>query len=303
MLKCLVVTFSILPFFTIAQKPKITNGSIKHYEAVQSKFISERTVDVWMPEGYNKNDKYAVLYMNDGNEVFDSTENLKMQGWGVDKAISKLLTEGKIRKCIVVAVWNTNNRHGEYFPQKPFETFSKKQQDSFYTVKLSGEIMLRSKVQSDNYLNFLIKELKPFIDKNFYTLKDVDNTFIAGSSMGALISLYALCEYLSIFGGAACLSTHWLGLLPDKKNLIPTSFNNYILSHIPSSTNHKLYFDYGSIMVDYYYKPLQEKVDSIFMQNGYDSNNYLSKQFIGEDHSIKAWRKRVALPLLFLLKK
>ena len=81
-------------------------------------------------------------------------------------------------------------------------------------------------VQSDAYLKFLVTELKPFIDSTFSVATDRSNTFIAGSSMGGLISMYAVCEYPAVFGGAACLSTHWPGIFTAENNPIPEAFEN-----------------------------------------------------------------------------
>ncbi|MCX6221347.1 MAG: alpha/beta hydrolase-fold protein [Bacteroidia bacterium] len=96
-------------------------------------------------------------------------------------------------------------------------------------------------MQSDNYLRFLVQELKPFIDKTFPTLPDRLNTFVAGSSMGGLISLYAL------------------------------------------------------------YKPFQLKADGIMRSMGYKSNNWVTREFPGADHSERSWSKRFEIPLMFLL--
>ena len=93
-----------------------------------------------------------------------------------------------------------------------------------------GAPVFSGKIQSDNYLKFLVKELKPFIDSSFSTLKDQQNTFIAGSSMGGLISMYAICEYPLVFGGAACLSTHWPGIFTMINNY---SSRNVILRKFP----------------------------------------------------------------------
>jgi enterochelin esterase-like enzyme len=225
----------------MGQVPNVSSGTIKHFEKFKSAFVSPRNVDVWLPEGYNSKNKYAVLYMNDGEGLFDSALLSVKQEWEVDEAVSKLLNQGKIKNSIVVAIWSTDIRHSEYFPQKPFEQFSMHQQDSLYKVKYNGPVMLKEKVQSDNYLKFLVKELKPFIDKTFNTISNRKNTFIAGSSMGGLISMYAICEYPKIFGGAACMSTHWLGLLPAMNNpVITNAFLQYLQNNAPSPKSHKL---------------------------------------------------------------
>jgi predicted alpha/beta superfamily hydrolase len=297
----LVITF---PLFCFAQKPTPSSGKIKHYKNFKSNFIIPRNVDVWLPEDYNKNEKYAVLYLQDGQSMFDSAVSYEKSEVGVDETISKLIKDGIIKKCIVVAIWNTMKiRHSEYMPQKPFETFDQKIQDSFYTVKLDKDPMLQHKVQSDNYLKFLVTELKPFIDKKYSTLTTQENTFIGGYSMGGLISVYAMCEYPNVFGGVACLSTWWPGLLPNKKTDLFDAFAIYVQNNLPSPINHKLYFDYGTVRIDYFIKALQLKIDAIAIAKGYTTANFISKEFKGGDHMAKDWRSRFNIPVTFLLGK
>jgi enterochelin esterase-like enzyme len=285
--------------FSVAQIPKASNGTIKHFEKFPSKFVAARNVDVWLPDNYSAEKKYPVLYMHDGRALFDSSINWNRQEWGVDEIISKLLSEKKIRSCIVVGIWNGETmRASEYFPQKPFESLTKAQQDSAYNF--TGKFFA-GKVQSDDYLKFIVQELKPFIDSSFSTLKDQPNTFIAGSSMGGLISWYAICEYPEVFGGAACLSTHWPGTFWIKNNPIPAAFLNYLQTHLPSPGNHKIYFDYGSKTLDSFYKPFQEQADAIIKSRGYTSKNWMTKEFPGADHSERSWNKRLDIPLIFLL--
>jgi enterochelin esterase-like enzyme len=294
----------LIPIFTNAQIPSVTLGTIKHFEKFESKFISAHSVDVWLPDGYNKNTKYAVLYMHDGKGLFDSTITWNKQEWGVDETMTRLMAENKIKSTIVVAIWNAEKkRHAEYFPQKPFENFSETIKDSLYKVKRNEGLLFNDKIKSDNYLKFIVKELKPFIDKTFSTLTDRANTVVAGSSMGGLISMYAVCEYPDVFGAAACLSTHWPGVIPSKFNPVPSAFFSYLNKNIASPKNHKFYFDYGSVSLDFFYKPSQIIVDSIFISRGYNTQNYVSKEFVGEGHAEIYWKKRLDIPLFFLLRK
>jgi enterochelin esterase-like enzyme len=113
------------------------------------------------------------------------------------------MEEGKVRDFIVVGVPNSvEERHAEYFPQKPFEMMTDEQQESFYAMGRGDGSVFASEVRSDRYLRFLVEELKPYIDENFAVLTDRDNTFVMGSSMGGLISIYALARYPDTFGGA-----------------------------------------------------------------------------------------------------
>jgi enterochelin esterase-like enzyme len=288
-----------------AQHPAVNTGEVKRYPDFFSAFVAARNVDVWLPPGYTEKKKYSVLYMHDGQMLYDSTVTWNKQEWGVDETMSRLLNEKKINDCIVVGVWNSGGmRHADYFPQKPFLSLTQVQQDSIYRVtRGEGYALFAGAVQSDAYLKFLVTELKPFIDKTFSVKTDRANTFIAGSSMGGLISMYAMCEYPDVFGGAACLSTHWPGTFTSANNPIPAAFINYLKNNLPDPSTHKFYFDYGTAALDSLYKPFQLQADAVIKEKGYTSENWISREFPGEDHSENAWRKRLSIPLLFLLKK
>lgn len=244
--------------------PKVVSGTIERIENFQSKYIDARNIDIWLPDGYSAKEKYAVLYMHDGQALYDSTTTWNHQEWGVDEIAGELIKQRKVQPFIVVGIWNSDaKRHIDYFPQKPFESLTAQQQDSIYASNKSGRVVFAGKIQSDRYLKFIVSELKPYIDSAFSTLKSSSHTFIAGSSMGGLISMYAICEYPKVFGGAACLSTHWPGVFTMENNPIPDAFLNYMRVHLPNPKNHKLYFDYGDQTLDAMYPPLQAKVDEV----------------------------------------
>lgn len=301
----IVLFFLLITNALFAQTPKVASGSIRRFESFESIYVQARTIDVWLPEGYSYSKKYAVLYMHDGQMLYDSTTTWNKQEWGVDEVLTKLINKHEIKNCIVVGIWNGGKlRHSEYFPQKPFEALSPNQQDTLYkATRSNGQILFADKVQSDNYLKFLVTELKPFIDQSFSTYKNQANTFVAGSSMGGLISMYAICEYPKVFGGAACLSTHWTGIFRANNNPIPAAFMHYLRTNLPSPKKHKIYFDYGTATLDALYKPFQEQANAIMKQKGYNPQNWQTKEFVGQDHSEKAWHSRLHLPIGFLLGK
>lgn len=296
----------ISPFEAFAQLPTPSSGNIIRTENFSSKHVPARNVDVWLPDNYSASKTYAVLYMHDGQMLFDSSITWNKQEWGVDETLNQLMQQKKIRDCIVVGVWNGGkSRHPEYFPQKPFEALSKEEQKLVYSAYRSGgqSIFSGLPISSDNYLKFLVEELKPFIDKTYSTKSDVSNTFVAGSSMGGLISLYALCEYPTIFGGAACLSTHWPGLLSMENNPVPAVFFSYLKQHLPSAKQNRIYFDHGTETLDSMYASLQLQVDAIMKQKKYKPSNWISRSWPGQDHSEKSWRSRLEVPVTFLLKQ
>ena len=242
--------------------------------------------------------------MHDGQMLFDSTNTWIGQEWGVDETMDQLLKENKIINTIVVGIWNTPNRHSEYFPEKPFRQLPQSHQDSLLTHnRNSGDKLFKTDVYSDNYLKFIVNELKPYIDSTYSTNPEMQNTFIAGSSMGGLISFYAICEYPDVFTGAACLSTHWIGTFDTLNNPIPNKIIAYLDEYLPDPTTHKIYFDHGTETLDALYELYQKRVDTIISRHGYDRTNWKTIKFEGENHTEDAWKKRLHIPLQFLLKK
>lgn len=93
----LIVYILFLAFFCNAQNlPKIASGSIKRIENFQSNFVTVRNVDVWLPDGYDTTKKYNVVYMHDGQMLFDSTQTWNKKEWGVDETFSRLIKDRKI---------------------------------------------------------------------------------------------------------------------------------------------------------------------------------------------------------------
>ncbi|WP_305953236.1 alpha/beta hydrolase [Emticicia oligotrophica] len=298
-----ILLFCFFALNTYAQV--VSSGRLERQTNFQSKYVAARNVDVWLPKNYDGKSKFSVLYMHDGQMLFDAASTWNKQAWDVDDIMTKLLDEKAIQNCIVVGIWNiAANRHSDYFPQKPFEMLSQAQQDSIYkATRGKNQALFAGKINSDNYLKFIVEELKPFIDKKYAVFTDQKHTFIGGSSMGGLISMYAICEYPKVFAGAACLSTHWVGTFTVENNPIPATFLQYLQIHLPSPKNHKIYFDYGTETLDALYKPFQEKVDIVMKSKGFSDKNWLTKEFIGADHSEKSWNQRLDIPLKFLLNK
>lgn len=146
-----------------------------------------RTRRIWLylPPDYSSSKKsYPVLYMHDGQNIFDNATSYSGE-WGVDEFLDSIFSAGK-KEIIVIGIDNgQSKRMNEYNPWQ-FQNFGK------------GE--------GDEYVDFLVKNLKPYIDKHYRTLSNKKNTFIAGSSMGGLISLYAVLKYPTVFGGAGIFS-------------------------------------------------------------------------------------------------
>ena len=148
-----------------------------------------RRICIYLPPSYKSSKKlYPVLYMHDGQNVFDEF-TAGFGEWGIDETLDSLSATGK-PECIVVGIDNGPQRLNEYNP---------------YDNERYG------KGEGAAYTAFLVKTLKPFIDKKYRTQKDKAGTMIAGSSLGALISYYAMLAYPEVFGKAGIFSpSFWI---------------------------------------------------------------------------------------------
>lgn len=275
-------------------------GRVVRHVIAGTEIKTPRNVDVWLPADYDAASRYSVLYMHDGQMLFDSTTTWNKQEWGADDVAALLIRENKMKPCIIVGIWNRDDyRYTEYFPEKALDNLSKRRKERLTRKEMKGEPL------GDEYLRFVVSDVKPFIDSTYSTLTDRENTVIMGSSMGGLISLYAICEYPDIFGGAGCLSTHLpmggVNIFKKFDNRLARAFRRYVAASLPDPGNHRIYFDYGTKTLDKWYEPYQKKVDKLMNTAGYNEKNWITLKFEGADHSERSWHSRLSVPLMFLI--
>ncbi len=152
-----------------------------------------RRIWVYLPPGYAKTkERYPVLYMHDGQNLFDEQTAGFGKEWGVDETLDSLIARGKTAAIVIGIDNGGETRMSEYNP---------------YTFTWKGESAAKTFLpEGDMYLQFIIETLKPYIDKNYRTLSAKEHTVIAGSSMGGLISYYAALKYPQVFGKAGVFS-------------------------------------------------------------------------------------------------
>lgn len=201
----------------------------------------------------------------------------------------RLIEDKHVPGAIIVGIWTSpEHRAREYMPQKPLEMPEGQTVLERFRATEGGD------PASDRYLSFLVNELKSFIDRTYRTLPDQPHTSIMGSSMGGLVSLYALVEYPEIFGGVGCLSPHW----PIGESLLV----EYLGRALPLAARHRLYFDFGTAGLDAAYEPFQQRMDAFVRAAGYQhGQDWLTLKFEAAEHTEAAWRNRVHLPLELLL--
>mgnify|MGYP005841894525 FL=1 len=242
-------------------------GKVEYHKEVFSPVLNnKRDIVVWLPIGYNpqKNPdrKYPVLYMHDGQNIMDPKTAYVGKDWRVDETVMKLIKQKKIKEIIVVGIYNSPDRLDEY-------SWSEKGQ---------------------NYLKFIVSELKPFIDSTYKTISDKDNTAIMGSSMGGLISFYAAWHYPDVFSMAGCMSSSFY--YNNDRSIRQVEEYNGPKKHI------KFYIDHGedgSVRGQRMFVALSQKGYVI----GQDIDYYYAP---GAEHNEKEWAARLERPLLFFFK-
>jgi predicted alpha/beta superfamily hydrolase len=282
--------------------PNVTTGRIERMEHFASRHVASRHIDVWLPNDFSPAKRYQVLYMHDGQNLFDGSLNWTKKAWRADVAVANLTKRGQIDDTIIVGIWNNGiERYAEYYPEK-FLAFSPDAVRREYEVEASN-----GRVKSDAYLRFIVEELRPAIDKKYPTRTGREHTFIAGSSMGGLISLYALCEYPQVFGGAAGLSTHWVGRPTAwgrervRNAALPLAAMTYLGKHLPDPATHRIYSDRGDDWLDSLYAPAHRMLAEVLRDRGYTPTYALTAVIDGTGHSEADWAERLEAVLSFLM--
>lgn len=280
---------TLSPVIEVTAGTSAAAGRVEPHPDFPSRFVANRRVDVWLPPGYDAaaGERYPVIYLQDGQNLFDPATSYGGQPWAVDQAMLRLIRSGRTAGAILVGIWNTPARTAEYMPRKAVT--------EDVLTRLRGLVtQTDAPIQSDQYLRFLVQELKPFIDRTYRTRPEAAHTFVMGSSMGGLISAYALAEYPAVFGGAACVSTHW----PAADGAVI----DYLARHLPAPGNHRIYFDFGTATLDATYEPYQRRMDDRMRERGYtEGRDWVTRKFPGAEHNETSWRERVEIPLAFLL--
>jgi predicted alpha/beta superfamily hydrolase len=266
----------------VAQQPQTLTGEIRIHKGFHSKILNNvRDLLVYLPPGYesSRSRRYAVLYLHDGQNLFDgATSFIPGQEWRVDETAQALISAGKIEPLIIVGIYNTGkDRANEYTPAEDRK------------FKVGG--------QADLYGRMLVEELKPFIDTNYRTRRGARHTGLGGSSLGGIASLYLGLKYAKVFSKLAVVSPSvWFA---DKQIV------HYVAS-LGKKPNSRIWLDMGTKE-----GPNAEESEravnearllyETLMKRGWKPEKDLKySEAVGAEHDERAWAARVESILKFL---
>lgn len=259
----------------ILQKSKEINGIIVRDNFYSNVLNNDRMIDIYLPPSYetHKDSSYPVIYMHDGSNLFDPDLASSDTDWKIEKTVEKLVSQNKVEEVIVVGIHSDNNRDYEY---------------TWVAMEENGE---KKGGGGDKYAEFVATELKPFIDRNYRTLKDRENTAVIGSSFGGLISLYLGLHYPDVFSkiGAMSASLWWA--------------DGIIIEHLSTIRgNLKIWFDIGT--EEDMSRKLFINLKELLISKGYiEGKEFIYFEDKGAEHNEYNWAKRFHLPLLFFFGK
>jgi predicted alpha/beta superfamily hydrolase len=225
-----------------------------------------RTRRIWMylpPDYMTTSKKYPVLYMQDGQNLFDSATSLSGE-WEIDETLDELFAEGD-HGCIVVGIDNGGlHRIDEYSP---------------WANPLYG-----GGGQGAAYMSFIVNTLKPHIDANYRTMPDREHTGIMGSSMGALISTYGIMEYQHVFSKVGAFSpSFWFAGNNSANHILGMGKRNNIKAYILAGGQEPAY-----VLQDV------QKINTAMLQAGFDSSEMTIKIPQDGQHAEWFWRREFA---------
>jgi predicted alpha/beta superfamily hydrolase len=261
--------------------PKHTlTGNIKRHRAFPSKILgNRRDVLVYLPRGYRhlSRRRYPVLYLHDGQNVFDAATSFAGVEWGVDETAERLIRQNLIEPLIIVAVANTGEeRVHEYAPTRG-------------VIDAKAKRKKRSRGLARQYAHFLMEELKPYIDRKYRANPDAECTGLGGSSLGGLVTLAIGILYPQVFGRLMVMSP----------SIWWDDFAIYrLVGSIQQKLPLKIWLDTGTA------EPGWEQARELrnrLLEKGWKLHKdlqYMEAQ--GADHSEAAWATRVEPALRFL---
>jgi predicted alpha/beta superfamily hydrolase len=292
----LVAAASAIGLLALLSQPALAQdqGRFADLGKIESKYIAPTGIVVWLPPGYDAGKRrYGVVYMHDGQNLFDLKRSNFNKVWAADKSALRLIAAGQTKSFIIVGIDQPGEDRGrQYMPRTIMDLLSPTVRE-----KLASQGNGKP-ITSEEYLKFIVDELKPLIDRDYRTKPGRAHTAIAGSSMGGLISLYAITRYPKTFGVAGAVSTHLPLGNPNwsagERSDIMAAWRAYVDKELGKPAGRRIWFDHGTETLDAFYEPYQENLDAALIAKGWKKGrDFSSRVYEGTPHEENAWAARM----------
>lgn len=269
----LVITILLCHTGAMAQTSQGVTGTVRYHRGVTGEGLKERDVVVWLPPGYEQGkQRYPVLYLQDGQNVFDPSTSAFGKEWRADETADSLVRADAIKPMIIVAIYNTPDRNKEYLPWE----------------------------KNQAYKDFLVKKLKPFIDTEYRTRKDARYNYIGGASAGGILAFMMVWEYPEVFSKAMCMSPAFRN--PDG---FKEAFN--IIPDVREGARRPrhvfFYIDNGGKDLDQLLQPgVDELIAALTVKAYRAGKDFVFIKDLQATHNEEAWAKRLPDALIRIQK-
>ncbi len=240
-------------------------GNVVYHQSIKGEGLQDRDLVVWLPPGYDTEpgQRYPVLYMHDGQNIFDPETSYAGVDWAIDEAVDGLIRAGTIEPMIVVGIYNSKDRTPEYSP---------------------GE-------KGTAYMNFVISVVKPLIDTTYRTRPERQHTLVGGSSSGGTISFMLAWDHPEVFAGAICMSPAFK--VGPGMDFTEFDFIDYFKTTRENPRDVFFYIDNGGVELDGILQPgIEEMLASLELWGFEEGKDWVFIHDPAAKHFESAWAKR-----------
>lgn len=283
------------------QLPSAAPARTIEWEHLAAPGLPEHHVTIWLPPGYDAaRGTYPVLYMWDGQNLFDPAKTHYGKAWMVDRVLTDMVAKGTAKPHIVVGIWSPEglDRYRHYLPQPAADGAAGE-------VDADVARMAGGPVASARELAWVADVLKPRVDRTFRTRTAARDTTIIGSSMGGVMACYAIVARPDIFGRAGCVSAHWPVADPDLADKhrpeILAAWRAWLDRDLGQPEGRRIWLDHGTATLDAYYGPWQDAIAQDLTDLGWvEGRDFTARTYPGAEHDEIYWNRRLPEMLAWL---
>jgi enterochelin esterase-like enzyme len=288
----------------LTQEPKAEKGEIVYLPMFDAKAVTPRDIVIWLPPEEMRKGPLPVIYAHDGEALFDADASPYGTSWEMD-LILNMLGHQSVGPAIVVGIAADAERRSREYNLPTVAQYFDSEIKEIFDRSCGGENL------TADYFDFIINELKPYVDANFDTMPDRDNTYMMGASMGGMLPLEAQLSHSDVFAGGISMSAHLFLFGPelppsaypaDGAQRAEAALREALVEHLPEPNGNRLYFQRGTLDLDSIYGGSHTAVAEALLHRGYlfgqDFKMVIDK---GASHHDTFWKLRAPEAIRFVL--